>query len=173
MEVINTSRRGPQTLYTVKEGERVWVVERSELPDAVFKRWRQYQAAECMRKKRARERGEQVATSSRDEDEAGPSRQEPDGREEVDEARPDHQPEQPVQQNQAIEQMRQLDRAAYQALSKLTCKVCKFSEVKHVLWPCGHLVVCPDCLRGIMATNQVCPLCRTEITDHLCIFLVE
>lgn len=173
MEVISTMKRGPQTLYTVKEGERVWIIERSELPDAVFKRWRQYQAAECMRKKRARERGEQPATSSRDQDEAGPSWQEPSEREMVNEARAVQQAEQLVQQNRDAEQVRQVDKAAYQALSKITCKVCKFNEVKNVLWPCGHLVVCPECLRGCMATNRTCPVCRTQIKDHLCVFLIE
>lgn len=53
------------------------------------------------------------------------------------------------------------------------CKVCKEVEVQKLVVPCGHLVMCDNCLKMWLSQKNQCPLCRTDIKDHFGVFLVE
>lgn len=169
MEVISTYRRGPQTVYTVREGERVWMLDRADLPDDVFKRWRNKQASECMRRKRAKEKEDRQQGEDSNEVNQDPVThiecQSSSAAESSGKVGPIHRGTESPQ--------KQVDGAAHKALSKITCKICHQEEVKKILLPCGHLVVCAACLTRLMAVKAECPLCRAKIVDHFGAFLVE
>lgn len=46
------------------------------------------------------------------------------------------------------------------------CVVCMFSKPTHVCIPCGHMVCCEKCVNLI----QVCPVCRTGITQKIKVY---
>lgn len=157
MEVVSASRRGPHTIYTVKEGDRVWQVERKDLPDDVFHRWRNFQAAECMRRRRQRERTQQIeavqpnepATDRRSSQEPGPS-------------------------NAGQTSSSQQQRDAVSITERLTCTFCCSNEVNRIIFPCGHLIFCDICLTKHMELSEQgnkCPYCRKTIKDSFGVIL--
>lgn len=166
MEVVSTEGRGPNTVYTVREGERVWKIGgKDKLPNDVFQRWRNKQAAECMRRKRARQQREDEAsgkpqtdadkdsglplTEVRSSQEAGPSKSA-------------QQVEDPV-----------VIAAAKRALNLTTCKICNEEQVQRLIVPCGHLVLCAKCLSVEMTQRSRCPICRADIADHFAVKMIE
>ena len=48
----------------------------------------------------------------------------------------------------------------------LLCKICMDKEMSIVLYPCKHLVACPECAE--MMSN--CPICRTPITSNFRVY---
>lgn len=48
-----------------------------------------------------------------------------------------------------------------------TCKVCMDKEVSIVFIPCGHLVVCQECVPSL----RKCPICKGIIKGTVCTFL--
>jgi hypothetical protein len=55
-----------------------------------------------------------------------------------------------------------------QLKDEIMCKVCKDLNSNRMLLPCGHLVVCNQCLPFI----QKCPIlkCKKRITGHLVVY---
>lgn len=147
MEVISTSGRGPHTVYTVREGDREWTITgASNLPAEVFQRWRQRQAAVCMRRARERTRQQrdqqpEASAEVRTSQEAGPSRD---------------------KEQTGSTGMTDGERA----LLMITCKICQDREVNRLIVPCGHLVFCADCLNMELTLRKKCPICREEIRDY-------
>jgi hypothetical protein len=47
------------------------------------------------------------------------------------------------------------------------CQVCYDNKINILLSPCGHMVICDNCMNFI---DNNCPLCRTPITDKTKIF---
>ncbi len=43
------------------------------------------------------------------------------------------------------------------------CVVCMETERNTVMVPCGHLVLCEGCSKGI----TVCPMCRDEVVEFI------
>ena len=161
MEVISTEKRGPQTIYTVREGERVWKLTRDELPPDVFHRWRNHQAALCMRRKRAQ--AKETNSSINHGEQAGPATSE-------------QQNQPPPSETGAPERTKSPtgpSDAAISALNMMTCKICKENKVQRLIVPCGHLVLCSDCLTKVMATKKQCPFCRKEVKDHFGVIMIE
>ena len=162
MEVVSTTGRGPNTIYTVKDGDTTRTIRgRANLPDDVFERWRKRQAAQCMARKRSRQSGQQ--------DESAPNTETQDLAQQpfIDltssqESRVAKQPSQPVDKG-----------PSQRALNMITCKVCTDAEVKKIIIPCGHLVFCSDCLTKAMHRNPSCPICRASIRDHFTAFMIE
>lgn len=163
MEVISTERRGASTIYVVREGDRTFTLTRQQVPDDVFKRWRNFQAADCNRRRRERERQNRI----RDEESAqqGTST----GVEET------QQPLRLSQSNEAKtqEQPQVNDKASQRAIDMITCKICMDAEVRKVIIPCGHLVFCGPCFKSAMSQKAVCPICRSEIKDYFRAILIE
>lgn len=157
MEVISTQKRGPQTIYTVKEGDRILTIDRANLPQDVFQRWRNRQAAECMRRKRAKAKEQQHQVENADTELTNPPLDLTSAPDEAGTSKQDQ----------------QVSAAAQRALNMIMCKICSVEEVKKILMPCGHLVVCSKCLTIAMSQRAVCPYCRTPIKDHFGAFMVE
>lgn len=42
------------------------------------------------------------------------------------------------------------------------CVVCQDAEAQLAVVDCGHLAMCADCSKLVMATSRECPLCRTR-----------
>lgn len=42
------------------------------------------------------------------------------------------------------------------------CVVCQDQEAVFANIDCGHLCMCPDCSKLVMATTRECPMCRTR-----------
>lgn len=167
MEVISTEKRGPQTIYTVKEGDRIWTVAKSELPEGVFKRWRNLQAARCMRNKRARN-CQDLGESTREESaEVVQQASLPNVQRQSVEVQTSQKPD-----NSSGGQQKQ-DGAGQRAIDMITCKVCHDEEVKKMIIPCGHLVFCGSCLTKAMSQKNECPICRTEIRDHFGVKMIQ
>lgn len=168
MEVISTSGRGPNTIYTVKDGDRVWkITGKDNLPPEVFRRWRNKQAAVCMRN--ARERGRRRSIS----DDAGPSQpvsREPLAAQSVETSCSQNQ-EAPVDK-QSSPKDDERD-AASSALEKITCKICREKQVAKIVIPCGHAIMCGECADIAIAQKPSCPWCRTKIEDHMVIKLID
>lgn len=51
-----------------------------------------------------------------------------------------------------------------QAFENLLCKACLEKKCNIVLQPCGHVVICSDCINRCCAK---CPVCRTVITSKV------
>uniref|UniRef100_A0A6C0D9G4 RING-type domain-containing protein n=1 Tax=viral metagenome TaxID=1070528 RepID=A0A6C0D9G4_9ZZZZ len=49
------------------------------------------------------------------------------------------------------------------------CSVCLTNEINIVFQPCSHLCVCNSCSSNPIM--QTCPLCRSEITDRILVFV--
>lgn len=45
------------------------------------------------------------------------------------------------------------------------CKVCRDNERTHALIPCGHYVLCADCVSRL--ENECCPICNCEFTSTM------
>jgi len=43
------------------------------------------------------------------------------------------------------------------------CIICFEAPKNTVLIPCGHLVLCLKCARGLKLSNKLCPVCRSDI----------
>lgn len=50
---------------------------------------------------------------------------------------------------------------------KMTCRVCKSSEVSVLLMPCRHLCLCKDCERSV----ELCPVCNSAKNTSLEVYL--
>lgn len=175
MEVVFTSGRGPNTIYTVQEEGRVWTIRgRDNLPPGVFKRWRNKQAAECMRKNREKDK------------QRGASEPQPVAREPspilIEDSPPAHQA--PLTERRSVQQEKRSSQeastskgsqqdAANSALQKVTCKVCRDKQVEKVLLPCGHAIMCGKCTDIAISQNPACPWCRLKIQDHMIIKLID
>ncbi|KAJ9097328.1 hypothetical protein QFC20_006241 [Naganishia adeliensis] len=46
------------------------------------------------------------------------------------------------------------------------CVVCQDQEAVFANIDCGHLCMCPDCSKLVMATTRECPMCRTRIVTE-------
>lgn len=42
------------------------------------------------------------------------------------------------------------------------CVICQDAEAQLAVVDCGHLSMCADCSKLVMATSRECPLCRTR-----------
>lgn len=160
MEVVSTEGRGPQTIYTVKEGERVWTISKSELPQDVFHRWRNRQAAICMRRKREQARANTGSDQQNNLESA---------------SRQLNLPEQSsdLQRPSTSNETSAISTLGQRAIDIITCKICQDNEVKKMIIPCGHLVFCASCLTKAMSQNNTCPICRTVIRDHFGVIMIE
>lgn len=49
------------------------------------------------------------------------------------------------------------------------CCICLINERNIVFRPCNHLCVCNNCI--LNSNLQTCPLCRTEITETIVVFV--
>lgn len=52
----------------------------------------------------------------------------------------------------------------------LECCVCRDQQPNVLLLPCKHLVLCKECVKVIKNTNNLCPVCRKTIKEHLNVF---
>ena len=51
------------------------------------------------------------------------------------------------------------------------CVVCMDSKKSHALVPCGHMCVCKKCAETILATRQLCPVCRALVLQVFKVYL--
>ncbi|KAJ9468555.1 hypothetical protein DIPPA_30350 [Diplonema papillatum] len=69
----------------------------------------------------------------------------------------------------------ELDTRTADKLSRHQCICCADSLAEVLILPCRHLVLCEGCLRKLLlkatAHGVSCPLCRSEIMDHLTVYL--
>lgn len=47
------------------------------------------------------------------------------------------------------------------------CVVCQDQEAVFANIDCGHLCMCPDCSKLVMATTRECPMCRTRLVGSV------
>ena len=50
------------------------------------------------------------------------------------------------------------------------CVICTDAVADHVLVPCGHKCVCPDCAELLNIQSQPCPICRAEIRSAIKVY---
>ena len=48
-----------------------------------------------------------------------------------------------------------------------TCIICMDAPRKVVFVPCGHVVVCTECSKLVVASGGLCPMCRECIVQAL------
>lgn len=168
MEVIDSTRRGPQAIFTVRVGDTVKVITREELTDEAFKNWRRKQARECMQRNRANKKNADPEANVSDEHLSCERMSEPTNKK---------RPRQVSNQQESAKTSKSEgtqadDEVGDRAISMITCKVCRDAEVKKLLMPCGHLAICAACLKRTMAIDNRCPICRAKIKDHFGAFLI-
>lgn len=147
MEIISFSGRGPNTTYTIKEGDRTFRIEGTDnLPDGLFRKWRNRQAAICMRRNR----------------QAGGVQQEQQDVEQQHELQAEGNASKETKEAGTMTD----ESEGEKALKMITCKICLDQQVQRLVVPCGDLAVCADCLNGATDKQRTCPMCRTEIKDH-------
>lgn len=164
MRVVSTTGRGPATVYTLTDGERTWqTTGRAEIPEEVFKKWRQFQAARCMKVKRENALACRVKTEA----ETKPNIQQV----KLEEAKSSK-----LDASVQTEEQRAIVGPvvnATRAQNLVICKVCHESEVNQLIIPCGHLVFCRDCLLRDLTQRNVCPICREKINDYIAVRMIE
>lgn len=47
------------------------------------------------------------------------------------------------------------------------CIACMAALKTTILIPCGHMVLCANCAADILARSGRCPMCRTEVANHV------
>ncbi|XP_063237468.1 uncharacterized protein LOC134539398 [Bacillus rossius redtenbacheri] len=57
----------------------------------------------------------------------------------------------------------------------MTCKVCLLNPLTHLVYPCGHFVLCENCVIGLRENQSPfvtlkCPVCRSECGDIVRVF---
>lgn len=181
MEVLFTSGRGANTIYTVQEGGRVWTIRgRNSLPPEVFKAWRNKQAKNCMRNSREKEK-QRDTNEDTDEPQLAASGTAPVVIQ-IENSPPVRQV--PFVEKQVLQQDKRSSQeagtskgsqqdAANSALQKVTCKVCRDKQVEKILIPCGHAIMCGKCTDISISQKPACPWCRIEIQDHMVIKLID
>ena len=153
MEVVSTSGRGPNTVYLVRDGSQERsIIGAKNLPPEVFQRWRNRQAAACMRRARERHRQQRDSNTEADDQPEGVGGSEGEA------------PTTRVSDQSLFIGDKQVD--AQKALELITCKICQDQQVQRLIVPCGHLIFCAQCLSTEMTLRKKCPICREEIKDH-------
>ena len=50
---------------------------------------------------------------------------------------------------------------------ELMCVVCMERERTVFLQPCGHVILCSRCCDEVLAKSSLCPICRTQVVEHV------
>lgn len=196
MEVIKSESTPEGTIFTVKDGERIFKVNGSaNLPAGTYKRWRNRKAAECMRRKREQVRridkplpgpstppvfqGQEDFTQDVPEDLSKKNRETQTSQSLIDEARRNEETQtserlideakrnEETQTSQTLIEDQEAKKSRRDAIELIRCKVCLSRRVDKVIMPCGHFVMCGECLTKVFQTTKRCPMCKTVIKDHM------
>ena len=58
------------------------------------------------------------------------------------------------------------------SIDEASCVVCLDEPKTHALVPCGHVCACEGCAKDkIMATDGLCPMCRTQSAQILQVYV--
>lgn len=156
MEVVSSEGRGLHTRYLVREGDREWTVTGAKnLPKDVFDRWRNRQSSECMRRARDKLRERRIQQPKEPSGNSEPQEIE------LQETRASQEAGPSTGRQQVV-----VESDEQRALRMITCKICQDRQVQRLIIPCGHLILCAECLSIEMSLRKVCPVCRVQIRDH-------